>query len=104
MNAFAAAMATLFLDPNMGQNAIWRSGGDGPAMLVRVIRRAPDREASWSETRVVSDTVTLQVSAAQVPDLRGGDTIEVGGELLRVQGEPVRDAHRLIWSAEAVPV
>jgi hypothetical protein len=103
MNAFAAASAALFRDPNLGSDAVWRAGGDGPAMLVRAILRAPDRENNWSDTRVVSDAVSVQLTTLQVPDLRGGDTVEVGGRLLLIRGEPVRDALRLVWTAEAVP-
>lgn len=104
MDAFAVAIAALFADRNMARDALWRAGGEGPAVLVRVIPRAPDREASWSDTRVIVDTISLELSAAQIPDLRGGDTVEiVGGAVLRVRGEPARDARRLVWTAEAGP-
>jgi hypothetical protein len=32
-----------------------------------------------------------------------GDTFQIGGETLVIQGEPLRDVERLVWTIEARP-
>jgi hypothetical protein len=41
VNAFAAALATLVADPNLGVEALWQRGDD-PPLALRVLRAAPD--------------------------------------------------------------
>lgn len=38
MNAFADALAALVADPNLGGEAVYRQGGDGPPVTLRVLR------------------------------------------------------------------
>ena len=101
MTAFATAATTLFRDPNVAVDAIYSPGGIGGGVPVRVIRAAPDRLAQFGEGRFVTDTVGLDIAVADAPDLAEGDTIEIGGTLYTILGEPIRDADRLVWSAEA---
>lgn len=91
----------IFADPNMAMDALWRSGGVGAGIPVRVIRRAPDEVSSFSAGRFVSDTVLISVRVADAPTLKPGDTFEIGGELFEVRSEPLRDSDRLVWSCEA---
>ena len=49
----------------------------------------------------MSDTILLDVPTASVPLLAVGDTIEMGASIYEVRSDPVRDADRLIWTAEA---
>jgi hypothetical protein len=37
MDAFAAAIDSIFADPNIARNALWRTGGTGDGVAVRVI-------------------------------------------------------------------
>ncbi len=101
MTAFAAAKSALFRDPNIAVDAIYRPGGLGGGTPVRVIRAAPDRLAQFGESRFVTDTVGLDIAVADAPDLDEGDTIEIGGALYTIRGATIRDADRLVWSAEA---
>ena len=102
MTAFAAAVAVLFRDPNLAANALWRPGGSGAPVALRVIRRAPDAEVGFGEARARVRSVILQLRVADAPALAAQDTVEAFGALYRIQGAPERDAHRLIWTAEAV--
>lgn len=100
MNAFAAGINAIFADPNMAKTALYRVGGSGPGVPVRVIFRAPDRIANWNEGRFVTDTVFLDVRVSEAPLLAAGDTFDIGEETLEVRSDPVRDRERLVWAAE----
>lgn len=103
MSAFAAAIEALFADANLGIDAVWRSAGAGPGIPVRAIVRRADRVGDFGETRIVAETVIIDVRVSQVAAPAEGDTFEIGGETLVIQGEPLRDAERLIWTVEAHP-
>ena len=51
-----------------------------------------------------SETTRLDVRVAEVADPRPGDRIVVDGDAFVVQGEPVRDRERLVWTLDARPV
>lgn len=51
MTAFAAAIGVLFGDPNLSVEALYRSGGDGEAHPVRIMRRAPDSIGDFGSGR-----------------------------------------------------
>ncbi len=101
MNAFAIATDILFTDPNLSLEALYRAGGAGAGMLVRVIRRAPDRMANFGEGRFVTESVLIDLRVSEVPDLAEGDTLEIDAVLYEIRSKPLRDSERLIWAAEA---
>lgn len=103
MDVFAAAIDDLFADPNIARTAVWRAGGTGPGMPVRVISRRPDSVAEFGAIRLAVETTVFDLRISEVPDLAEGDTLEVNGETFVVQGEPRRDAARLVWTADARP-
>lgn len=103
MNAFAAAVDALFGNPNLARDAIWRVGGSGEGTPVRVVLRTPDQVTNFGAGRFVTAGRMLDVRTADVPSLDAGDTFEIGAETFTVQGEPLRDAEGLIWSAEVRP-
>lgn len=95
------ATAALFLDPNLAQDAVWRSGGAGAPVAVRVMLRRPDAMTGFGEGRFVTDSVMIDVQCAALGALAPGDTFEIAGVSYEVRGEPVRDALRHVWKAEA---
>lgn len=95
------ATAALFRDPNLSQDAVWRSGGAGAPVAVRVMLRRPDAVTGFGEGRFVTDSVMIDVECAALGVLAPGDTLEVGGVIYEVRGEPMRDALRHVWKAEA---
>lgn len=101
MDALTGAVDAVFADPNQARDGIWRAGGIGAPLPVRVIVARPDERADFGAARVLSDSVVLRLRVAQVPDLAAGDTVLSEAVLYRVAGEPARDAHRRLWRAEA---
>ena len=45
--------------------------------------------------------IDIRVSDIAAP--ADGDTIELDGAVYVIQGEPIRDAERLVWTIEARP-
>ncbi|MDI3341827.1 MAG: hypothetical protein QJR03_14975, partial [Sphaerobacter sp.] len=84
MNAFADAMAALVADPNLGTEAVYRQGGTGPAVPVRVLRSSPDRVGEAFGTEILSATDILSVAIAVLPDVAAGDRFALGPDLLTV--------------------
>ena len=103
MSIFAEALDDLFADPHLARDAAWRAGGTAPPATVRIVLRQPDRIGGFGETRLLADTTVVEVRTVEVPVLAAGDTVEVDGDLYQVQGEPVRDSERLVWTAELRP-
>lgn len=97
MTAFASAMAVLAADPNLGAEALWRSGGTGPEVPVRVVRSSPDRLADAFGTSVLQATDVLVVAVAALPaPIEAGDTFRIGVELLTAL-HAERDAAGAAW-------
>lgn len=103
MNAFAAGIDALFADPNIGRDAIWRSGGEGVGTAVRIVFRTPDQIGSFGGGRFVTTGRLLDCRTAEIAQLEPGDTFEIEEEIFIVQGEPLRDGEGLIWKAEVRP-
>ena len=103
MTVFTAAIDALFADPNLALDAVFRAGGADPGVPVRVIVRRPDRVGEFGETRIVAETLLIDVRVCELADPAEGDTIEVDSMVYVVQGEPMRDAERLVWTIEARP-
>ena len=64
------------------------------------IRRAPDRVTDFGAGRFVSDTTVVDVRVADLPVPRPGDVIVIGADSHVIQGEPLRDRERLIWTLD----
>jgi hypothetical protein len=104
VNALAIAIDTLFADPNLGVNAIYRAGGGAnPGTTVKAIVRQPDRIGTFGETRIASETTIFDIRTSEVVSPAEGDTIELDGAVYVIQGEPIRNAERFIWTLEARP-
>jgi hypothetical protein len=102
MNAFAAAIEMLFADPNIGAEAIYTSD-DGAPVLVRAVVRRPDEVTNFGDARLLSETTRVDLRGAEVPAPRPGDRIEIDGAVFLIQGEPVRDRERLVWTVNLRP-
>lgn len=103
MNAFAAAMERIFASADMAVAAVWISGSTSEERPIRVIRRAPDRMTDFGAARLLSDTTTVDVRVSELADPSLGDLIILGTESFVIQGEPVRDSERLVWSLDLRP-
>jgi hypothetical protein len=102
MSIFAAAIETLFGDPNMARDAVYTSTAGAPS-LVRVIMRRADDITGFGEARLWSETTRIDLRVSEVPNPRQGDRVEIDGEGYLIQGEPVRDRERLVWTLNLHP-
>ena len=100
---FTAAIDALFADPNLGFDAVYRAGGGDPAVPARVILRRPDRVGEFGDARIVAETTVFDVRVSDIAHPAAGDTVEMNGAVYRIQGAPLRDAERLVWTIEARP-
>ena len=103
MSAVALALDALFLDPNIGRDAVYVAEGGAP-VLVRVVVRRADAITEFGEARLWSETTRNHLRVAEVPAPRPGDRIEIDREAFLLQGEPVRDRVRLVWTVDLRPV
>jgi hypothetical protein len=103
VTAFAAATDVLFADPHLARDAVYRSAGTGDGIPVRVMLRRPDRIESFGETRLASSTTMLDLRASEIAAPEPGDTVEVDGRTVVVQGTPLLDAEALVWTVDTRP-
>ena len=102
MSVFAPAIDDLFADPNLAGDAVYLPDGGEP-IAIRVIARRPDRVLEFGDARLHAETTFFEVRTSDVPDPRPGDRIEIADEAFLIQGEPVRDRERLVWSIDLRP-
>lgn len=102
MSVFAPAIDDLFADPNLAADAVYLPDGGEP-VAVRVIARRPDRVLDFGDARLHAETAMLEVRVSEVSNPRPGDRLEVGGEVFAIQGEPIRDRERLVWTVDLRP-
>jgi hypothetical protein len=102
MTAFAGLVDRLFADPNLGRDATWEPA-EGEPVSVRVVFRRADAITEFGGARLWSETTRFDVRVAEVADPRPGDRLVIDGEAFVVQGEPVRDRERLVWTIEVRP-
>jgi len=102
MNAFTAAVGALFADPNVGRDAVYIADGGAP-VLVRIVARREDAVSDFGDARLWSETTRVDLRVAEVPNPRPGDRVEIDAEAFLIQGEPVRDRERLVWTVDLRP-
>ena len=102
MQAVATALDALFADGNIARDAVYIAEGGAP-QLIRVVTRRADEVTSFGEARLWSETTRVDLRVAEVPAPRPGDRVEIDGEGFNIQGEPVRDRERLVWTVNLRP-
>lgn len=101
-SAFASALHALFADPNIGWDVVYIADGGAP-VLVRVVSRQADTITDFGDARLWSETTRIDLRVAEVPAPRPGDRLEIDGDAFLIQGEPVRDRERLVWTVDLRP-
>lgn len=104
IDAFTSATDALFADPNIGEDALWKAGGIGAGVAVRIIRKSPDRMAEFGESRALLPSVGIDIRRSQAATITEGDLVVIGAETYRIIGEPMGDALGLVSACEAVKV
>jgi hypothetical protein len=102
MTAVAMALDTLFADDNIAREAIYTPEGGDP-VLVRVVARRADETTGFGDARIWSETTRIDLRVAEIANPRPGDRVEIDGEAFLIQGEPVRDRERLVWTVDLRP-
>ncbi|WP_424931898.1 head-tail joining protein [Amaricoccus macauensis] len=102
MTAFAAAVDALFADPNLGREATY-APANGDPFPVSIIPRRADAITEFGDARLWSETTRIDLRVTDVPNPRPGDSIEIDGEAFLIQGEPIRDRERLVWTVDLRP-
>ena len=93
------ALDALFADGNIAQEAVYIAEGGTPR-LVRVVTRRADETTGFGDARLWSETTRVDLRVAEVSNPRPGDRIEIDGDAFLIQGEPVRDRERLVWTVD----
>jgi hypothetical protein len=102
MSAFSSALNILFGDPNLAQTAIYTPAAGDP-FPVRVIARRADAVTDFGGARLWSQTTRFDIRVTDVAEPQAGDRLNLDGEAFVVQGEPVRDRERLVWTLDTRP-
>lgn len=102
MSVFDAMLNSLFRDPNMASDAVYRVGGAGAGTTVRVVAVRPDEFPTFGETRVKTSVSRFQLRASEVAAPAVGDTLQIGSHIYSIQSPPGIDAERLVWSLDCV--
>ena len=102
MTAFAGLVDRLFADPNLGRDATLEPPEGPPGNDADGNRRA-DAVTEFGAARLWSETTRLDVRVAEVTNPRPGDRLVLDGAAFVVQGEPMRDRERLVWTLDARP-
>lgn len=100
MSVFDTAVQALFRDSNMTEDAFWRPGGIGDGIAIRIIRIRPPAEFDIGGVKLVQDNVLFDAPAGMAPTMDESDTIEVGGEVFKIQSPPIRSMDGRIWRVD----
>ena len=98
MNAFNTAIVSLFTDPNLAVDAIYAPTAGG-SKSVRVITRT-DLIQNFGQSVIESPSLVLVAQVADCPSLVQGDQFTIAGVIYTVQGQPRRNAERLVWEVD----
>lgn len=93
---------TPLADPNIGRDAVYIADGGAP-VLVRAVARRADAVTDFGDAQLWSETTRIDLRVDEVPNPRLGDRIEIDGDAFLIQGEPVRDRERLVWTVDLRP-
>lgn len=105
LNAFAAAAAVMFKEPNRSVQAKYASAGAewGPKD-VRVIVGAPSDRGEFGDISYRVETVVVMVQTSDVSAPQKGDRITLpGGKIRVVQSAPEPDALGIWWVLDTRP-
>ena len=68
-----------------------------------MVARRADAVTEFGGGRLWSEATRLDVRVAEVANPRPGDRMVIDGTAYIVQGEPVRDRERLVWTLDMRP-
>ena len=97
------AVDAVFASP-LAAAAIYRSGGDGDGVAVRVIVKTgePVLPGLGAVTRQRRDGVVIEARAADVAVPAQSDTLTIGARTRTVRGVTMPDPDRLVWQFDCI--
>lgn len=84
----------------MGEDAIWRTGGLGVGVPVRVIRKSPDKIIGFGDSRAILPAVLIDVRLSEIAMPALGDSVEIDSKVFDIIAEPTADTLQLVWTCE----
>jgi hypothetical protein len=103
VSAFSLVVDNLFADHNLGEDAVWQSGGVG-GVACRVIRKSPDQVANFGVSRALLASCVLDVRVSDIAAPAENDTVVIGALTFKIIADPALDTLGLVHSCEAVKV
>jgi hypothetical protein len=92
MKAFSDAVVDLFADENLGCDALYRAGGLGDGVMVRLILWDADERQAFIETQAIVRNVSADVQLREVANPAIGDTFAItGAATYRIKAKPMLD-------------
>lgn len=99
LERFAKSVDSLFEKLGMSASFI---PAIGSGVLVTVVPKRPDAVIGLGNASVQAEVTLFDLRVSEVEEPKEGDVIEYDDTMYRIIGEPRRDAHRLVWTVEAV--
>lgn len=103
--AFDDAIEAAFDDDNIGLDALWRPGGAGDGIAVRVILKKPQAIVGVQDARFKLNGVLVDVRFSEVAVPAKGDTVELtdDGAVYAITQLADADSQRIVQTCEARP-
>lgn len=90
MTAFDDLANALATDSNFSRVALYRAGGVGPEISVRVIFSRPVRDMGFGQTGLAAREMRAQIRLSEIAEPKRGDTLKIDGVIYKVV-EPFPD-------------
>ncbi|KAA0572217.1 hypothetical protein FZ983_32115 [Azospirillum sp. B21] len=100
MSVFDAMFGVLFADPNMASDAAYTAPGGSSAAPCRAIFRQPDTDWRGGDAEVTAISRIAEVQVSEIPVMKEGGSLTVGGKTYTIQKASRPDADRLLWRLE----
>lgn len=71
--------------------------------VVRAVAKRTDAVSEFGDARLLSETTRIDLRVAEVANPCPGERIEIEGEAVLMQGEPVLDREVLVWTVDLRP-
>ena len=85
MSIFTEATDDLFSDENMARPAIYRVGGSGPQLTIRVIFSVPVRDVAFGNSGVAAREIIARVRLSEIAVPKRGDTLQINATTYKVE-------------------
>lgn len=106
MSTFSLAVDAMFNDPNMAEDAIWRAGGAGEGLSVRIRYRSPEAIVGLQGNQFDLIATLIEIRLSEVAEPAKGDIVDILDEegaireTVQVTGLSRIDARKLVRTCE----